>query len=97
MTTYRATGNALGIQIATSANAFNADSDIAINANNNLAPGLTIVSGSHLVSFGGTISASGNPSAGVSMNSKSGLDLDAASVRKLIRAGEQVEKPEVVS
>jgi len=31
------------------------------------------------VSFGGTINASGNPSAGVSVNSKAGLDLDAAS------------------
>jgi hypothetical protein len=62
----------------------------AINATNNLATGLTVVSGSHLVSFEGTINALGNPSAGVSVNSKPGLDVDPASVRKLIRAGEQV-------
>ena len=59
--TVSATGNALGIQIGTNANAFIADADSVINANNNLATGLTIVSGSHLVSFGGTINASGNP------------------------------------
>jgi hypothetical protein len=31
------------------------------------------------VSFGGTINASGNPVNGVSINSKGGLDIDAAS------------------
>ena len=77
--TVTATGNALGIQIATNANAFLADADSVINANNNLATGLTIVSGARLVSFGGTINASGNPGVGVSVNSKAGLDLDAAS------------------
>lgn len=72
-----ASGNALGIQIGTSANAFIADAETVITANNNLATGVTIVSGSHMVSFGGTINASGNPAVGVSVNSKSGLDLDA--------------------
>jgi hypothetical protein len=48
-----------------------------INANDNLATGLTIVSGAHMVSFGGTINASGNPAVAVSVNSKAGLDLDA--------------------
>jgi len=45
------------------------------------ADGITLqgVSGAHLVSFGGTINSSGNPVAGVSVNSKAGLDLDAAS------------------
>ena len=75
-----ATGNALGIQVGTGANAFLADADSVINANNNLATGLTIVSGSHLVSFGGTINATGNTGVGVSVNSKSGLDLDAGSM-----------------
>lgn len=74
-----ASGNALGIQIATSANAFINDASSVINATNNFAVGLTVVSGAHLVSFGGTINASGNPVAGVSVNSKAGLDLDAAS------------------
>ena len=71
--------NALGIQIATNANAFINDRDTVINAVNNLATGLTVVSGAQLVSFGGTINASGNPVAGVSVNSKAGVDLDAAS------------------
>ena len=77
--TVTATGNALGIQIATNANAFLGDAGSVINANSNLATGLTIVSGARLVSFGGTINASGNPGVGVSVNSKAGLDLDAAS------------------
>ena len=77
--TVTATGNALGIQIATNGNAFLGDADSVINANSNLATGLTVVSGARLVSFGGTINASGNPGVGVSVNSKAGLDLDAAS------------------
>ena len=85
-----ATGNALGIQIGTSANAFIADPDSVINANNNLATGLTIVSGSHLVSFGGTINASGNAGVGVSVNSKSGLDLDAGSTLNSFGNGDGV-------
>jgi hypothetical protein len=78
--TVSATGNALGIQIATGANAFINDSASVINADNNLSTGLTVASGAQLVSFGGTINASGNPVVGVSVNSKSGLDLDAASM-----------------
>jgi Right handed beta helix region len=77
--TVTATGNALGIQIATSANAFINDAESVINATDNLSTGLTVVSGAHMVSFGGTINASGNPVVGVSVNSKAGLDLDAAS------------------
>ena len=74
-----ASGNALGIQIATGGNAFINDRRSVINVTNNLSTGLTIVSGAHVVSFGGTINASGNPAIGVSVISKSGLDLDAAS------------------
>ena len=77
--TVTASENALGVQIATNANAFINDSHSVINATNNFAVGLTVVSGAHLVSFGGTINSSGNPVAGVSVNSKAGLDLDAAS------------------
>jgi hypothetical protein len=77
--TVTASGNALGIQIATSANAFLNDSSSTINTTNNFSTGLTVVSGAHLVSFGGTINSSGNPVAGVTVNSKAGLDLDAAS------------------
>jgi hypothetical protein len=77
--TVAANSNALGIQIATNANAFINDSATAITVNNNFSTGLTVVSGAHLVSFGGSINAAGNPVAGVSVNSKAGLDLDAGS------------------
>jgi hypothetical protein len=83
-----ASGNALGIQVATSANAFINDASSVINATNNFAVGLTVVSGAHLVSFGGTINASGNPVAGVSVNSKAGLDLDAASQLNISNNGD---------
>jgi hypothetical protein len=82
------TGNALGIQIATAANAFLNDSSTVINVNNNLATGLTVVSGAHMVSFGGTINASGNPLNGVSVNSKGGLDLDAGSQLNVFNNGD---------
>lgn len=85
-----AAGNALGIQIATGADAFIADADTVINATDNLATGLTIVSGAHLVSFGGTINASGNLGVGVSVNSKAGLDLDAASTLNSFNNGDGV-------
>jgi hypothetical protein len=89
--TVSATGNALGIQIATNSNAFLNDPATTINANNNLSTGLTIVSGGHMVSFGGTINASGNPVNGVSVNSKSGLDLDAGSTLNTFNNGNGVQ------
>jgi hypothetical protein len=79
--------NILGIQIGTSASAFISDpgtnpSDprTKLTVMNNATTGLTIVSGSHMVAFGGTISATGNGVHGVSIDSKAGLDLDAAAV-----------------
>jgi hypothetical protein len=83
-----ANSNALGVQIATGANAFVNDSATVINANNNLATGLTVVSGAHMFFFGGTINASGNPVNGVSVNSKGGLDLDAASTLNSFNNGD---------
>jgi hypothetical protein len=83
-------GNALGIQIATGANALISDAATVINVQNNLSTGLTVVSGAHLVSFGGTINASGNPSTGVSVNSKGGFDLDAASTLNSFNNGHGV-------
>ena len=74
------TGNALGVQIATSANAFINDSSSLLEVMNNIATGLTVVSGAHMVSFGGRITATGNGAFGVSVNSKGGLDLDAGSI-----------------
>jgi hypothetical protein len=57
---------------------------LAAAVNNAKVKDLTIqftgVCGAHLISFGGTVNASGNPVAGVSVNSKAGFDLDAASV-----------------
>jgi hypothetical protein len=73
-------GNAVGIQVATSANAFLNDPATTLNCSNNLATGLTVVSGAHMVVFGGKINSTGNGSFGVSINSKGGLDLDAGSV-----------------
>ena len=58
--------------------------------NNNLSTGLTIVSGVRLVSFGGTINAGGNAGIGVSVNSKGGLDLDAASTLNSTSNGDGV-------
>jgi len=81
-------GNAVGIQIATGANAFLNDATTVITVNNNLATGLTVVSGAHMVSFGGTINASGNPVNGVSVNSKGGLDLDAGSQLNVFNNGD---------
>jgi hypothetical protein len=86
--TVSATGNVLGVQIGTNANAFLADPASTINANNNLATGLTIVSGSELVSFGATINATGNAGVGVSVSSRSGLDLDAGSKLNLVANGD---------
>jgi hypothetical protein len=72
--------NALGVQVATASNAFLNDSQTVLNVTNNLATGLTVVSGAHMVSFGGSINATGNGAFGVSVNSKGGLDLDAGSI-----------------
>jgi hypothetical protein len=85
-----ASGNAVGIQVATSANAFLNDAITVINVTNNQATGLTVVSGAHMVSFGGTINASGNPVNGVSVNSKGGLDLDAGSQLNSFNNGDGV-------
>jgi hypothetical protein len=59
-----------------------------LNVNDNFSTGLTVVSGAHMVSFGGTINASGNPVNGVSVNSKGGLDLDAASALNTFNNGD---------
>ena len=73
------TANAVGMQVATSGNAFLNDAKTVLNITGNLADGLTVVSGAHMVSFGGTINSSGNGLNGVALNSKAGLDLDAGS------------------
>ena len=72
--------NTLGVQIGTSASAFISDSATTLSVQSNLTTGLTIVSGAHMVAFGGNIQATGNGVHGVSIDSKAGLDLDAAAV-----------------
>ncbi len=83
--------NALGMQVAAGANAFINDPSTVLNLTNNQATGLTIVSGAHMVSFGGAIKASGNPVNGVSLNSKAGLDLDAGSTLDSFNNGDGLQ------
>ena len=55
------------------------DGQSTLIANQNFSDGITIVSGSHVVDFGGTIQTISNAIHGISLNSKAGLDLDAGS------------------
>jgi hypothetical protein len=70
--------NTLGIQLGTNASGF-VDGQSILLANQNFSDGITIVSGSHVVDFGGTIQTISNAVHGISLNSKAGLDLDAGS------------------
>jgi len=70
--------NTLGLQMGTNASGF-LDGQSSLNSSQNLSDGITLVSGSHMVDFGGTIIASENRIHGISLNSKAGLDLDAGS------------------
>jgi hypothetical protein len=72
------TQNTLGIQLGTNASGF-LDGQSILLANENFSDGITIVSGSHVVDFGGTIQTLSNAIHGISLNSKAGLDLDAGS------------------
>jgi hypothetical protein len=72
------TQNTLGIQLGTNASGF-LDGQSVLLANQNFSDGITIVSGSHVVDFGGTIQTISNFLHGISLNSKAGLDLDAGS------------------
>jgi hypothetical protein len=71
-----ATGNVVGVQLGNNAAGF-LDGLSSINASNNFALGLTMVSGAHMADFGGTIAANGNGLQGIALDSKAGLDLDA--------------------
>jgi hypothetical protein len=70
--------NAVGVQLGTNASGF-LDGQSALNTSNNAAVGLTMVSGAHMVDFGGKITSDGNGINGISLNSKAGLDCDAGS------------------
>ena len=76
--TLNVTGNTLGIQLGTNASGF-LDGQSTLTASRNISDGITIVSGSHVVDFGGTIETGTNGIHGISLNSKGGLDLDAGS------------------
>jgi hypothetical protein len=76
--TLTVSSNTLGIQMGTNASGF-LDGQSSLNSSQNFSDGLTIVSGSHMVDFGGTITTSNNFTHGISLNSKAGLDLDAGS------------------
>jgi hypothetical protein len=70
--------NTLGIQLGTNASGF-MDGGSRLDTSGNFTVGLTMVSGAHMVDFGGPITSSSNGLHGISLNSKAGLDLDAAS------------------
>lgn len=76
--TVRVIGNGLGIQIGVGASGF-IDPASSLIALNNTTTGITVVSGSHLVNFGGKMETAHNGIHGFSADSKSGIDLDAAS------------------
>lgn len=80
-------GNTLGVQIGTNASGF-LDGASVLNTANNFSDGVTIVSGSHVVNFGGTITSTGNAVHGISLNSKAGLDMDAGSQVNVIGNGQ---------
>lgn len=69
--------NTLGVQLGTNATGF-MDNFSTLSTSNNFTVGLTMVSGSHMVDFGGVIVSNGNGNNGISLNSKAGLDCDAA-------------------
>ena len=69
--------NTLGVQLGTNAAGF-MDNFSTLTTSNNFTVGLTMVSGSHMVDFGGVIVSNGNGNNGISLNSKAGLDCDAA-------------------
>jgi hypothetical protein len=90
-----ATGNVVGVQLGNNAAGF-LDGQSNINASNNFALGLTMVSGAHMADFGGIITANGNGLQGIALDSKAGLDLDAgAQVQASNNAGDGVHLEEL--
>ncbi|MGH7838756.1 MAG: right-handed parallel beta-helix repeat-containing protein, partial [Candidatus Binataceae bacterium] len=70
--------NGLGVQVGIGASAF-IDPTSSLTALNNTTTGVTAVSGSHIVVFGGKLESDNNLINGFSADSRSGIDLDAAS------------------
>jgi hypothetical protein len=79
--------NTLGIQFGTNGSGF-IDNTSSLNASGNFTDGVTIVSGAHVVLFGGKINSSSNGIHGVSINSKAGLDMDAGSQLNVTNNGQ---------
>jgi len=77
--TVSANQNALGIQVSITSSWFLSNPGATVDTLNNATVGLTVVSGSHLFSFGGSIVTSGNGLDGFDIASRSGMDLDAGS------------------
>jgi hypothetical protein len=75
--TVSANQNALGIQVSISSSWFLSNPGATVNALNNATIGLTVVSGAHLFSFGGTLVTAGNGLDGFDIASRAGMDLDA--------------------
>lgn len=75
--TVSANQNALGIQVSIDSSWFLSNPGATVNTLNNLTVGLTVVSGAHLFSFGGSIVTSGNGLDGFDIASRAGMDLDA--------------------
>lgn len=76
--TVTAARNAVGVQLGTNSAGF-MDARSRLDTSGNFAVGLTLVSGAHMVDFGGVITSGSNGLHGISLNSRAGLDLDAAS------------------
>ncbi len=74
--TVTANNNGLGIQIGINSSAIISDAETTVTALNNSAPGLTLVSASHLFVFGGKIESRNNQTNGISIFSNSGIELD---------------------
>lgn len=88
------TGNAVGVQLGTNASGF-LDGASTLNASSNATIGLTMVSGAHMVDFGGSIGANSNGLQGIALDSRAALDLDAgAQVQAENNAGDGVHLEE---
>ena len=77
--TITAQQNALGAQVSIDSSFFLGGAASTLKTLNNITVGLTVVSGAHFFSFGGTVLTSDNGLDGIDLASRAGMDLDAAS------------------
>jgi hypothetical protein len=76
--TITAQQNTLGIQVSIDSSFFLGSPAATVKTLNNATVGLTVVSGAHFFSFGGSIVTSGNGLDGIDLASRAGMDFDAA-------------------